>query len=324
LAFLNSDEAHDLFTNTFNFVQVSAVSKQRDQAAAVLRAAGLNKLATSAQLDAFTKVKAAIDNLVADLKKQKDDESKHRDSCIKNLNDNDRADAKQTRDNKDSTTKIALLTEEISQLEKDIETLNNEVANLQTELKRAGENREKENAQFQVTVKDQTATIALLTKAMDVLKAVFAKSAPALIQQAPPAGFKGYEQNSASGGVIGMITQIIEDSKAMKAEATHDENDSQAAYEEFVQESNASITLKTKQTVEATETKAGKEEEKIATEKVLADGEVELEQLRNAAAELHSQCDYFIKTFDQRQGAMQDEIEALAQAKAILSGSGGK
>merc|ERR1712025_1015126 len=63
LAFLSSDEAHDLFTRTFNFVQVRASSKshKRAQVSKVLSDAAqkfhdprLSTLAVQARLDAFT------------------------------------------------------------------------------------------------------------------------------------------------------------------------------------------------------------------------------------------------------------------------------
>jgi len=41
----------------------------------------------------------------------------------------------------------------------------------------------------------------------------------------------------------------------------------------------------------------------------------------NYKAELHSSCDFITKNFEIRQTARDEEIEALNQAKAILSGS---
>jgi len=48
---------------------------------------------------------------------------------------------------------------------------------------------------------------------------------------------------------------------------------------------------------------------------------LELEQLSNEAADLHKACDFVIKNFDIRQTGRDEEIEALKQAKAILSGA---
>merc|ERR1712130_399552 len=125
----------------------------------------------------------------------------------------------------------------------------------------------------------------------------------------PPAGFEAYKKNQASGGVMGMIQQIIDDAKAMEAEAIRSEEDAQKAYEDFVKETNASIEEKSKDIVNKSETKA-----KEATL-------LELEQLSNMNAELHQSCDFVMKNFDVRQTARDEEIEALKQAKAILSGA---
>merc|ERR1719453_911913 len=87
LAFLSSDEAHDLFTRTFNFVQVrvSIQSHKRTQVAKVLADASqkfqdprLSTLAVQARLDAFTKVKKSIQDMVDKLIKEKEDEIKHK------------------------------------------------------------------------------------------------------------------------------------------------------------------------------------------------------------------------------------------------------
>merc|ERR1719146_616971 len=91
LAILSSDDAHDTFTKTFNFVQtkVETTDRQnRDKASALLfKAAKANgnprlaALAARVRLDAFTKVKAAIDEMIAALLKEKADEIKHKDFC---------------------------------------------------------------------------------------------------------------------------------------------------------------------------------------------------------------------------------------------------
>lgn len=331
LEFLSSDEAHDLFTRTFNFAQVqSRESKNKRSQAAQMLMQVANKLgkpelaaiAQSVRLDAFTKVKKAIDDMVAAITQQKADEIKHRDFCIESLNQNEADTTHNTRNKEDLIAKIDDLTAQIEALTAAIKELQEQIAELQRNLKEAGENREKENLEFQKTVEDQRATIALLTKTTEVLKGFYEKSA--LLQQPagppPPAGFKSYENNAAGGGVIAMITQIIEDSKAMMAETTHDEEDAQAAYESFVQETNNSIDAKNKDITNKSETRATAEEDKANAEQDLDDTNIELEQLANAKADLHKSCDYYLKNFDVRQTAMDEEVEALRQAKAILSG----
>jgi len=48
---------------------------------------------------------------------------------------------------------------------------------------------------------------------------------------------------------------------------------------------------------------------------------LETEQLSNYNAELHQSCDFVVKNFELRQTARDEEVEALRQAKAILSGA---
>merc|ERR1719428_2384339 len=117
-------------------------------------------------------------------------------------------------------------------------------------MKRAGEDREKQNKEFQTTVADQRATQKLLQQAVNVLKSFYAKKAAAFLQKEavggppPPPGFQEYKKNAAAGGVMGMIQQIINDAKAMEAEAIRAEEDAQKAYEDFVKDTNGSVEEK--------------------------------------------------------------------------------
>merc|ERR1712048_939813 len=151
--------------------------------------------------------------------------------------------------------------------------------------------------------------------------------AASLVQKAepagppPPAGFEAYKKNAASGGVMSMIEQIISDAKAMEAEAIRSEEDAQKAYEDFVKETNASIEAKSKDIVEKSEQRAKAEEELVETKESKEAVMLELEQLSNYNAQLHQSCDFVLKNFDLRQTARDEEVEALKQAKAILSGA---
>merc|ERR1719262_807649 len=310
LAILSSDDAHDTFTKTFNpeFTQTASSlhSKRRDQAASVLSAAArkfqnprLSQLAVAVRLDAFVKVKKAIDDMVAQLMKEKEDEIKHKDWCVDEMNTNERTTEMKNRDKDDLNAKIEDLTNTIDMLTKAIETLKAEIAEMQVQLKRAGEDREKENKEFQTTVADQRATQKLLQQALEVLQGFYGKTEKGveLAQQEPagpppPPGFKAYAKNKSAGGVMGMIEQIISGAKAMEAEAIRGEEDAQKAYEDFVKETNASIEAASKAIVDKTEEKAKAEADKTEAEQQLESVELELEQLSNYKLELHQSCDF--------------------------------
>merc|ERR1719271_389251 len=220
----------------------------------------LMTLAMRVRLDAFTKVKKAIDDMIAELLKQKEDEIKQKDFCVEGFNENEKQTNEKTREKTDLITLIEDLTMKIDELHKAIETLKAEIAEMQVQMKRAGEDREKENKEFQTTVAEQRATQKLLTQALDVLRGFYDKSAAAaFLQQGhqqgppPPPGFKAYKKSSAAGGVMGMIQGIINEAKAMEAEAIKSEEDAQKAYEDFVKDTNASIEAKTKDMINKTE-----------------------------------------------------------------------
>jgi len=216
----------------------------------------------------------------------------------------------------------------IKQLIEATNTLKAEIAEMQVQLKRAGEDREKQNKEFQMTVADQRATQKLLQAALTVLKGFYDKKAAASLLQKqepvgppPPPGFKEYKNNAAAGGVMGMIQQIINDAKAMEAEAIRSEEDAQKAYEDFVKETNASIEEKSKDIVNKSEEKAQAEGDLVQAQQEKESVMLELEQLSNYNAQLHQSCDFVTKNFEIRQAARDEEVEALKQAKAILSGA---
>merc|ERR1719230_683657 len=110
-----------------------------------------------------------------------------------------------------------------------------------------------------------------------------------------------------------MIGQIINDAKAMEAEAIRSEEDAQKAYEDFVKETNASVEAATKDMINKTEEKAKGEADKVEAEKEKEATMLELEQLSNYNAELHQSCDFVLKNFEIRQTARDEEVEALKQ-----------
>merc|ERR1712085_77534 len=131
LAVLSSDDAHDLFTKTFNpsllQKETSMHSERRSQASKLLAAVAqkmqnprLATLAVRVRLDAFTRVKKAIDDMVAQLLKEKEDEIKHKDFCVDEFNTNELQTEKKERSKQDLTAKI-------EDLELTIKTLNEEI-----------------------------------------------------------------------------------------------------------------------------------------------------------------------------------------------------
>merc|ERR1719159_1835505 len=119
---------------------------------------------------------------------------------------------------------------------------------------------------------------------------------------------------------MGMIEQVIADAKTLEAEAIQAETDAQKAYESFVKDTNKAIEEANRSMTNKTEEKATAEADKTAAEedKLAAMNE----QQQNQNADLHKSCDFTLNNFEVKQAALDQEMEALAQAKAVLAGSG--
>lgn len=386
IGFLNGDEAHALFGKTLagsaSFLQTSSQSAsesaiaageawRRHRAIETLQKAALNSrsprlvlLATSVRLDAFTKVKEEIDKMIAELKKQSADEIKQRDWCIAELDKTNRTLEAKYDKQASLMAKMADLEKSIETFQKSIQEKTKEIADMQTQMKRASEDREAENADFQQTVTEQRVTQSILQAAADRMKQTFALLQKRVVHRhhhqpgtqltqvsvsdtilaafggaqepgAPqmqlsgtdtepgsaPARFKEYEQNAGGKKVITMIEQCIEDAKKSEAEAIASEQDSQTAYQNFMKDSNESIIKYTKAINNMSEELAKAKEELVNTKEDLDSVNTDIQDLSETDADLHKSCDFLLQNFDVRQQARADEVDALNEAKAILSGA---
>ena len=93
------------------------------------------------------------------------------------------------------------------------------------------------------------------------------------------------------------------------------------AYESFVKDTNNSIEEKTRDITNKSSEKATAEGDKTAAEEGKEAALNEQQQNKNEEADLHKSCDFVLKNFEIRQAARDQEVEALRQAKAILSGA---
>merc|ERR1719359_223637 len=356
IAIVTDDDARDLMSKTVTLIQTAsqtttAERMMRMSAAAVLRRAmqqpefddlldawrgrtapvgdqpraQLAMLTMSVQLDAFTKVKEAMDAMVAELKDQQKEEVKLKEFCTVEFNENEQQTYTKTEEKNDLEQKIDGLVSDIERLTKEIKEAGDTIAETQKAVKKASEDREKENAEFQTTVADQRATQVILKKALKRMKDFYGfLQKKALLQQGqtpPGGGFKPMKKNAGASPVIGMIEQIIEESVAVEKEAMEGEKSAQADYETFVKDSNALIKELSTAITEKTKTKSDAEAEKVSSETEKKAVEEELISLSEYKADLHEQCDFILKNFDIRQKARLQEMEAIAEAKGILSGA---
>merc|ERR1719456_191139 len=243
------------------------VSGRRTLASKALRAAALkfknpelSMLATRVELDAFTKVKKMIDEMITKLKIQQEDEVKKKDWCDSEFQENTMETMKKEDLKEDQTVKIEDLSTAIKTLTEEIETAKAQIQQMQIDMQRAGEQRIKENKEFQATVADQVATQEILAKALDKLANFYDKLFLVQVgrhshravqanedanehhkKQAPPVPQMEYKPSAGGGGVMSMIEKLIYDAKELEADSKKSESESQVAYETFIADTNLSV-----------------------------------------------------------------------------------
>jgi DNA repair exonuclease SbcCD ATPase subunit len=320
IGILTTDEAKDAQEVTFSLVQVKSnkeFSKLRAKAAAVLRRAKspqLSMLATSVELDAFTKVKEMIDKMIVQLKAEQADEVKKNDWCISSLQENEMTTLK-TKDLKaDLEAKVEQLEANIKKLSEEIEKAKMDISSLQVDLQRASENRKQANLDFQKTVADQMVTAEILAKALNKMVTFYDEAAFAQMhkrgakKQTPPVPQMEYKKSEGATGIISMIEKLIYDTKDITAESKKSESEAQAAYETLIADTNDTIENLMKEVATKTKARSKAKKDLSMTKSDLGDAIKELEELGKTLADLHMDCDYTMKNFMIRQKARADEI----------------
>jgi hypothetical protein len=345
LNILTGDEARSLFDKTISFVQLRSVSHSNSAVAARQEAAKnsafqrimkiskshkswmLASLAVRVKIDAFTKVIAACDKMSAELASQQKAEYEKWETCKADLDTTEDKIWNANVVKRDLASKHKDVSNSIEVLTTDIADLTIEVAEAEVSLKEAGENRKAENALFQTSITDQHATIAILNMALKRLEEFYkpkfvqvkAHANPPPKPSGPEA--TGYSKSSSSGGVLQLLSMIIADAGRTVDEMRSSENESQSDYAanvaattDSIQAGRAAIAEKEKQLA------TGKGEESETEEAQLANGQ-SLDKLAELLTGIHGQCDFVIKYFDIRQKSRAEEMDAIAEAKAILSGA---
>merc|ERR1719149_363649 len=178
------------------------------------------------------------------LKVEEADEVKKNDWCIAELQENDMTTAKTETRKSDLQATQAELESAIKTLEDDLASAANQISELQVNLQRANEDRQKENLDFQPTVAQ-----------------------------------KEYAPNKGAQGVMQMIEKLVGEAKEMTAEATKAEVEAQAAYEAIVADTNGSVLALQKEIATKTQTKAQTHKDLAMTESDIVSTVDELEGL---------------------------------------------
>jgi septal ring factor EnvC (AmiA/AmiB activator) len=138
----------------------------------------------------------------------------------------------------------------------------------------------------------------------------------------PPEAPGAYKKKGQeSGGVLAMMDMMKADLVKETQEMEFEEKDAQAEYEQMVKDAAAKRAADTKSIAEKEAAKAELESQVIALEDAKKAHTEELMATKQYIAELHADCDWLIENYSTRKEARANEVDALKNAKAVLSGA---
>eukprot|EP00747_Dinoflagellata_sp_TGD_P138696 gnl/TRDRNA2_/TRDRNA2_175812_c2_seq7.p1 gnl/TRDRNA2_/TRDRNA2_175812_c2~~gnl/TRDRNA2_/TRDRNA2_175812_c2_seq7.p1 ORF type:complete len:447 (+),score=178.14 gnl/TRDRNA2_/TRDRNA2_175812_c2_seq7:2-1342(+) len=352
---LNSPEAQKTFTSsTSTFLQLSSASNtgSRGLSSHKLRVTSRSQVYTKlaklsskhhslglAQLAAmvrttghFDVVITSVDKMIENLRDEEAADIEHKDRCEAQqaANANEISDLQHFLKKNDE--KIGRMNDEAEAMNVKIETLVAEMKEIDKELKELLDMRNEEHAKFVKALEDDMNAKALMESALEALTSFYKKNKMPVgfIQgpsysvdkdKAPSTDFGAGGRSSETGGIVSIMSMLIEDLQKEIDDGKADDAKNQAEYEADRDDLQA--------------TKDAANSAKVKLEKDLADKEMEIEDHKSLKAQkgedlgaqmelmdtLENDCQWLKNDFDERKTKRKAEIDGLMEAKNILGGA---
>jgi len=218
------------------------------------------------------------------------------------------------------------------------------MADLQSSMDTALDNRNEENAAYKQAMKDDAAAVMLLGKAIEALSKFYVNNDLALVQKKHHKHHKGepeYKANqdtapetfggeggsyggrkSENTGVVAIIGLIKEDLEKEMVTSKEDEGKALAAYQALYDESAASMKAMEDKKTSLNQDIADTAKEIADANAVLYDTQASKDATDAYLGELGPNCDWIDRTFATRAEKRKAEISGLQNAKSVLAGGG--
>lgn len=359
VSIIRSDDAKDLFKKSMAsddevFLQVGqrSTSKAHKKSAAellqsVAAQAGDKRIALLAtQITAsggkFTEVITSIDEMVTVLDAEEQNDLEDKEKCEKTRRDDTRTAALDARHIDDLSDKISKLEADIESLNKEIANNNNQIAEIMSETQKAREMRQAENAEWQVNNRDDMNAADLVAQSRTVLERFYqseglaatalaqtkAKDAPgtAPAGQAPlpppstwdsPYGGKMPESNS----IVAILETIEEDIRKDAQKAKAEEDEAQLNFKEFMGESMKQVFQLKRANNGMQESVADKTDDVQTLRQEQGTTKDSLDAVLKKMSDAKPGCDFVTLNYEMRLKNRHVERDGLMKAKAILNGA---
>jgi len=344
-----SDGKNTFEASTSTFVQMSSIQEHTESTAARSKAystlkalasrfhnRAMAEIAVEVQAGGhFDKVIAMIDQMISVLRQEEADDIAHRDRCEnnQNANANEIADLEHAIDKTEKSLKRMGNTKK--ELTSEIDALKKEIADTKDEQADLLKFRNKEEAEFKQALADDMEAARLLRKAIDALSSFYKRNkmaVPELIQQpeyshdedkAPETSWSDGNyggRKSESGGIIAILSMLVEDTEKEIAEGRADNADAQEKY--LKQNGALQNTLDSQEESKASaeSSKADLMEKIEAAEKYKGEKEDDKDAEGDTKKAIGTDCAWVKTHFQSRRDKRKTEIQGLVDAKGFLAG----
>merc|ERR1719482_1990700 len=267
----------------------------------------LSLIAIRVAEDPFKKIKKMIEDMVAKLMEEANEEAEHKGFCDTEMGTN-----KNTRDTKTEevaklTALIEELTADIAKLGTDATKLSDEIFEIDTAVSKATAIRTEEKEKNTVTVADAKVASEATARATQVLKEFYGSQAEGSVAQ-----------GSSSTGVLGMLEVISSDFVRLETETTSAEDKAATEYTAFMRDSSKDKAVKETSMKHKLNTKTEKEGDLEEAKKDLAGTQEELDAAEAYFEKLKPSCVEAGESYEERKARREEEIESLKDALTIL------
>jgi uncharacterized protein (DUF3084 family) len=285
----------------------------------------------------FSKVTKMIDDMVALLGQEQKDDAKHRDWCNKEFDTSADEDSALNRAIEALASSISQMRDEIATLSDAVKASKAKIAASDKSVAEAGEQRKAEHTEFNTLIQANQMAIELIGKAKNKLQQFYNPElstpdptvAPAAVfvqvkmhQPGPAPEVGSYKpKGQKSNGVMALMDGLAKELETEVQAAEHEEKEAQKDYEEMVADAGTLVAEETKSITTKSKAKADIEGSLEEAKRGHALKETALSELKTYVADLHQQCDFILKSFEERKEARTNEVEGLKRAKAVLAGA---
>jgi hypothetical protein len=282
----------------------------------------LMQMASAASSDPFVKIRGLIEDMIAKLLKEAEEEATQKAFCDQEMGKSRKSQEVKTATADKLQTRMDQATATIAELTEAVATLEAEVADIDRAQSEATKIRTEENTANVAAIKDFRDSAAAVVAAMGVLKSFY--EGGALIQTGARTGrpeFGGAKSDTGSS-IISVLEVAESDFTSLLAETETEEDAAADAFKKLTDENKVS-----KATKEA-DAKAKASEKKSLSVSLEhhkedhASVSTELDAVMDYIAKLKPQCEQKVMSYAEKKAAREAEIAGLKEALEILSGTG--